>query len=149
MNKPPEGQTAESRYKRGMANRQTYLTEAHKSSQLTLPSLIPDTSDICDRESPVELNKLANTGTAMLNGLGAMASLMGGMMSAALAGETQVIAPDASSALPGTRSSPKRQTMSHRLPSAAGVSELPRTTTTVPPALGPLLGVVVLTTGGE
>jgi len=53
----PLPQTADARYKGRIVERDEYLREAHKSSLLTLPSLIPDSQDICTRQGPVHLNK--------------------------------------------------------------------------------------------
>ncbi len=52
-----ETATAEARYKRMQTDRAVFLDEAWKSAQLTLPSLIPDSQDICERRQPVELPK--------------------------------------------------------------------------------------------
>ena len=56
-----------------------------------------------------------------------------------------MIVPSEGAAVPGERSSPKRHTTLQRAPDAR---LLPEMTTTVPPLVGPLLGLDLLTTGG-
>lgn len=45
--------TAEELYRQRAMERQDHLDEAFKSARLTIPSLIPDTNDICERNFPI------------------------------------------------------------------------------------------------